>query len=479
MLYSTYRPQTFHEVAGQENNIKTLKEQCRSRKYDSAYLFAGHRGTGKTTIARILARTVCCENPSEEGPCNKCKNCRSILDSKTLDCIELDAASHNSISDIKELIVSTKYLPTTLPKKIYIIDEVHNLSTAAFDALLKTIEEPPEHCLFILCTTEIHKIPATIRSRCSIYQFSSLSIETICSRLIFVLNELGKQYEEDALKLIAKQADGSMRDALSIMEKLIISCEEVTVGHVTDSLCLMDNDVCLQIIKSIIESNGSQAIILLQKIYEEGKNLSQLVDNLLQCYADGIVLHTSTGNATIYNTQEYSTSLYEIIRSCQIEVLFWYIDQFSILREKIRNSLNPYMDILIYIVKCCNLKLSQDNVTLLSARISAVEEKIQKVQNCTLDISKVEKGTDENLTTDNIQIRSNQETDYSITSVDNSGYDSEFESLDRTVPFNMNFDEPNSNVSNEKSPESPAESIEEENDDSVDDYIISLLGGHL
>lgn len=479
MLYSTYRPQTFHEVAGQENNIKTLKEQCRSRKYDSAYLFAGHRGTGKTTIARILSRTVCCENPSEEGPCNKCKNCRSILDSKTLDCIELDAASHNSISDIKELIVSTKYLPTTLPKKIYIIDEVHNLSTAAFDALLKTIEEPPEHCLFILCTTEIHKIPATIRSRCSIYQFSSLSIETICSRLIFVLKELGKQYEEDALKLIAKQADGSMRDALSIMEKLIISCEEVTVEHVTDSLCLMDNDICLHIIQSIVERDGSQAILLLRKIYEEGKNLSQLVDNLLQCFADGIVLYTSSGNATIYNTQEYSTSLYEMIRSCQIEVLFWYVDQFSILREKIRNSLNPYMDILIYIVKCCNLKLFQDNVSLLLARISAVEEKMQKSQYCIPDTDKIEKGSDESLTTDDMQTQNKQETDCAVTSLDNSEHDSEFESLDGTAPFDTNLDESTSSASNEESDDILTESAEEENGDSVDDYILSLLGGHL
>ena len=153
------------------------------------------------------------------------------------------AASHHSITDIKELNVSALYMPTILPKNIYIIDEVHNLSAAAFDALLKTAEEPPEHCLFILCTTEMHKIPATIRSRCSIYQFRTISIDVICGRLSFVLTEMGKQYEDDAIKLIAKQADGSMRDALSITEKLMISCEKVTVEHVMKSLCLMDSEV--------------------------------------------------------------------------------------------------------------------------------------------------------------------------------------------------------------------------------------------
>ena len=171
MLYSTYRPLTFQEVVGQDNHLLTLKKQIKSKKYDSAYLFAGHRGTGKTTIARILARTINCSNATENGPCNQCISCQSMLKNITLDFVELDAASHNSITDIKELVSSTRYLPTTLCKKIYIIDEVHNLSSSAFDALLKTIEEPPEHCIFILCTTELHKIPATIKSRCSIYQF--------------------------------------------------------------------------------------------------------------------------------------------------------------------------------------------------------------------------------------------------------------------------------------------------------------------
>lgn len=456
MLYSTYRPHTFKEVVGQESNIITLKEQCKTKKFDSAYLFAGHRGTGKTTIARILARTVCCEASNENGPCNQCQNCQSILEGKTLDCIELDAASHNSITDIKELIVSAQYMPTILPKKIYIIDEVHNLSAAAFDALLKTIEEPPEHCLFILCTTEMHKIPATIRSRCSIYQFRTISIDAICGRLSFVLTETGKQYEEDAIKLIAKQADGSMRDALSIAEKLIISCEKVTAEHVMKSLCLMDSEASLQMIRSIVKGDGRQAILLLQGISEEGKNLVQLVDNILQCCTDGIVLHASSGTAAIYNTKEYQDTLREIIDSCQIELLFWYVEQFSVLREKIRNSLNPYMDILVYLIKCCNIKLPQNDTAIMLQRINALEEKLMNTHDCCSG-----------------HIKDADKTELNENTVNHP--DDSFCSNMEGNPFTEDTEIP----AEEQKDSVSAQEVKEETDDRMDDYILSLLGGHL
>lgn len=376
MLYTEYRPITFNEVVGQENNLLTIRQQIKNNKYDHAYLFAGYRGTGKTTIARILGRTINCEHPTENGPCNNCKNCISILKNSTLDFVELDAASHNSISDIKDIVASTKYVPTHLSKKIYIIDEVHNLSTSAFDALLKTIEEPPEHCIFILCTTELHKIPSTIRSRCTIYQFQTLSIEVIAGRLAHVMKDINKDYEDLALNMIAKQADGSMRDALSIAEKMIISCDKLTVDALKKNLGLMDEELSLSLIKAIICQDSKFSIEHVQKIKESGKNMAYFIENTIQCMTDGVLLYTSEGEANIYNTETYREQLFNIVKQTTISMLFWYIETFSVLREKIRNSLNPYMEIMLCVIKCCNPKLFSDQVFLINERLTAIEEKI-------------------------------------------------------------------------------------------------------
>ncbi len=231
-----------------------------------------------------------------------------------------------------------------------------------------------------MITTQLHKIPATIRSRCSIYQFNALSVETIKDRLIFVLNEVRKDFDEDAVNLIARQADGSMRDALSIMEKLMISCDRLTLEHVKNSLCLMDDAVSLGMLSAIIQTDSTYAIELLQKMYGEGKNLSLLVDNVLQCLIDGIVLYVSSGSATLYNTEEYKTQLYQLVKECRTEQLYWYVEQFSILREAIRNSMNPYMDVLVYIIKCCNPKVLNDSETSILSRISDLEKALETMQ---------------------------------------------------------------------------------------------------
>lgn len=377
MLHRTYRPQTLSEVCGQEQNLITIRAQIEEKRYSSAYLFEGHRGTGKTTIARILARTICCDHPTTDGPCNHCRNCRMILEEKTMDFIELDAASHNTIADIKELINSTSYLPSILPKKIYIIDEAHNLSKSAFDALLKTIEEPPEHCIFMLCTTELYKIPVTIRSRCSIFTFSALSIQTISGRLATVLDDVGKKYELKALETIAYQADGSMRDALSICDRLILSCDILTYTHVKNTLKLMDESITLQIIKCIINKDTKTGITYLKKIYEEGNNLSQLAENIIHTLAESIMLKSFNSSDELQNPATRNSELNMITKDVSIELIFWYTDQFCGLKEKIRNTLDPYMDTMLALVKCCNPDLLDGDKTYLLNRINKLENKIK------------------------------------------------------------------------------------------------------
>lgn len=480
MLYSTYRPQTLAEVEGQESNLVTLREQIKQKKYDSAYLFAGHRGTGKTTIARILERAICCESPTPDGPCNQCKNCRALLNNATLDCVELDAASHNSISDIKELVASTKYLPSVLPKKIYIIDEVHNLSSSAFDALLKTIEEPPAHCIFILCTTEIHKIPATIKSRCSIYQFHAMSIETINKRLSYVLKNLNKEYEEEAVTLIAKQADGSMRDALSIAEKLIISCDRLTFEHVRKTLCLMEDEIALGIIKSMLHSDGKSSIEMLQALYEQGKNLAQLVDIILQSLTDGVVLKTSEGQARLYSSAKYKEELYSIVRQNSLELLFWFIDQFSLLREAIRNSINPYTDVLLCIMKCCNPKLLNDSKTSILLRLSELEKEVAQIQkngvycpNTGIEKSPESMKDMEKKDTSLIQTQNNDKPINIDPKPGNLKDEEGWQHIEEEIPFENDENEQEA-VESDKEIKSP-----EDEDPSSDDEILALFSDYL
>ena len=443
MLHTKYRPKNFSEVYGQEQNLATLRKQVETRNYSSAYIFAGHRGTGKTSIARILARAMCCEHPTVDGPCNTCRNCRMILEEKTMDFIELDAASNNTIADIKELVASTTYLPAVLPKKIYIIDEVHNLSTNAFDALLKTIEEPPEHCVFILCTTELHKIPATIRSRCSNYKYSALTIDVISQRLSYVLNDIGKKYENEALELIAQQAEGSLRDALSICERLILTADVLTCAHVREALFLIDDSIKLKIAECIINQDICSGIDYLQKIYEDGNNLSQLTETMIQCFTDCIVLK-SIGNSDKDKKDNYHKQLLSVIQDTDISLIFWYTDQFCKLKETIRNTINPYMDVMLTLIKCCNPELLDEDKAYLLHRIYNLEK--------TVDILSKRL---ENIT-DKSEVTENTKKEPVSTPEDNDGF---VETTSEEIPFREGEEEGSSSKESEESEESASNDI--------------------
>ncbi len=292
-LYRTYRPSTFEEVAGQEHIVKTLKNALATRKLAHAYLFAGPRGTGKTTMAKLLAKALNCDE-GIGSQCNECKNCKAIIDGTHPDVIELDAASNNGVDEIRELIDKVKYGTILGRYKVYIIDEVHMLSTGAFNALLKTLEEPPEHVIFILATTEPHKILPTILSRCQRYDFTKLSDEDIKNRLKSVLEKEGIAYNEEAIKIIVSLADGGMRDALSILDQVLAySGNKLEVQDILDIFALESKEEKIALLNSIINKDVSDVLSRVNRYISMGTDIKRLTDDLLLILKDILIYQSS------------------------------------------------------------------------------------------------------------------------------------------------------------------------------------------
>ena len=278
-LYRKFRPDTFADVKGQDHIVTTLKNQLKASRIGHAYLFTGTRGTGKTTVAKILARTVNCENPTPDGPCGECRICHAIAAGASMNVIEIDAASNNGVDNIREIVEEVSYSPAEGKYKVYIIDEVHMLSTGAFNALLKTLEEPPSYVIFILATTEVHRLPITILSRCQRYDFKRISIDTITDRMKELTREENVQVEEKALRYIAKLADGSMRDALSLLDQCIafLLGDELTYDKVLDVLGAVDTEVFSRLFRFCLERDVLGCVQLLEEIVMQGRELTQFV----------------------------------------------------------------------------------------------------------------------------------------------------------------------------------------------------------
>lgn len=260
-LYRKFRPGEFSEVKGQDHIVTTLKNQIKADRIGHAYLFCGTRGTGKTTVAKILAKAVNCEHPVDGGPCNECPTCKSIAAGTSMNVVEIDAASNNGVDNIREIRDEVQYSPTEGKYRVYIIDEVHMLSIGAFNALLKTLEEPPSYVIFILATTEAHKIPVTILSRCQRYDFKRITVDTITDRLKELTDREGVEVEEKALKYIAKSADGAMRDALSLLDQCIsfYMGQKLTYENVLEVLGAVDTEVFSQMLRLIISGEIGRA----------------------------------------------------------------------------------------------------------------------------------------------------------------------------------------------------------------------------
>ncbi|MDE7430282.1 MAG: DNA polymerase III subunit gamma/tau, partial [Lachnospiraceae bacterium] len=294
-LYRKFRPNRFEEVKGQEHIVTTLQNQIKTDRIGHAYLFCGTRGTGKTSIAKIFARAVNCEHPVEGSPCGECASCKAIAAGASMNVIEIDAASNNGVDNIREIVEEVSYSPAEGRFKVYIIDEVHMLSIGAFNALLKTLEEPPSYVIFILATTEVHKIPITILSRCQRYDFRRITIETIVERLRELMEQEQVQVEEKALRYVAKNADGSMRDALSLLDQCIAFHfgQELTYDKALDVLGAVDTEVFSRLLRHVLQQDVTGCIGLLEEIVMQGRELTQFVTDFTWYLRNLLLLKSS------------------------------------------------------------------------------------------------------------------------------------------------------------------------------------------
>ena len=283
-LYRKWRPKTFDDVVGQQHVTDTLKRKVLLNRLSHAYLFTGTRGTGKTTCAKLLARAVNCENPVGGNPCGKCASCVGIENGSILDVLEIDAASNNSVDNVRALREDAVYTPASVKKRVYIIDEVHMLSNSAFNALLKILEEPPEHLMFILATTELHKVPATILSRCQRYSFKRVSQEDIAARLDKIAKAEGIELTEEACEMLSRMADGALRDALSLLDQC--SGDVVDKERVISAIGVADTQEICRIFEAIKSRNGSAAMDILNELYMNGRDVASVLDRLAELYRD-------------------------------------------------------------------------------------------------------------------------------------------------------------------------------------------------
>lgn len=379
-LYRKFRPEHFEDVKGQEHIVTTLKNQIKADHIGHAYLFCGTRGTGKTTVAKIFAKAVNCENPSEKGPCGECEMCRSIASGSSMNVVEMDAASNNKVDDIRQVIEEVQYSPPQGKYKVYIIDEVHMLSTSAFNALLKTLEEPPSYLIFILATTEVHKIPLTIMSRCQRYDFKRISVDTIAARLQELLDREGIQAEEKALQYIAKLADGALRDGLSLLEQCISFYfgETLTYEKVLSVLGAVDNDVYAAFAGKLAENNVAAMMEMIDRIIAEGKDLTRFCDEFIW-YLRNILIVKSTEQPghIIDMSEENLKTLTEIGANMEMEMVFRYIRVLSEVQNQMKYATQKRVLFEVALIKLCRPQMERDYESVVN-RLHNIEEQIRR-----------------------------------------------------------------------------------------------------
>ncbi len=377
-LYRKYRPQTFDDVVGQQAVTQTLKTQLLSNRLSHAYLFTGSRGTGKTSSAKILAKAVNCENPQDGNPCNCCSACQAIDSGSCMDVLEIDAASNNGVDNVRDLRDDAIYTPSQVKKRVYIIDEVHMLSISAFNALLKIIEEPPEHLLFILATTELHKVPATILSRCQRFSFRRISQEDIAARLQYVAYQEGIDLDDSAARIIARLADGGMRDGLSLLDQCASAViGELTAERVYGCLGIAGVQECGKLMKCIADRDTASALGLMNRYYAEGKDMGALLDELACLTRDLMIMKTAP--------QEGITMLSGVAADDEVASLTKQFSGGELTRmlaviqrtaAGFTRSTSRRMDVELCLVDLCQPELTLDQEAL-NARLTKLEDQLR------------------------------------------------------------------------------------------------------
>jgi len=380
-LYRTYRPATFDEIAGQEHITRTFRNALKNNKIAHAYLFSGPRGTGKTSIAKIIAKAVNCEHAPVENPCNECDICRGIEDNSISDVIEIDAASNNGVDEIREIRDKVKYLPGVGKYKVYIIDEVHMLSTGAFNALLKTLEEPPKHVIFILATTEPHKIPATIHSRCQRFDFRGVSVPDMIARLNTIVKEENISVEKEALKVIAESVEGGMRDAISLLDQVVsYSDEKVSVQDVHAIKGTVSNEKLLNIANAIYENDAVEAIRQLDELVILGKEAPRLVDNLIKFFRDLLIfknINTDDKDQLIFSDPLFI----DLSKKLSNNMIFFYIEALNNAQNDMKWASNSKLFMELALIKMVDKVEKQEivfeeEIRFLKEEIKVLRDKL-------------------------------------------------------------------------------------------------------
>ena len=377
-LYRVYRPKNFSNVIGQEHIVRTLKNQIENNNVGHAYLFCGTRGTGKTSTAKIFSRAVNCTNLHNDEPCNECENCREILEDKTMDVVEIDAASNNSVDDIRELRENVKYSPAKAKYKVYIIDEVHMLSQGAFNALLKTLEEPPSYVIFILATTEPHKIPATILSRCQRFDFKRVTVKDISSRMRYICEKEGIEADEKALNLIARNSQGALRDALSILDQCIsFEGNKISYNDVIELLGSVNIEQLFDLAESIIKEDTRKSLQILNDFIIWGKDVRNLVNDLIDHFRNLMVCKISNDLDEIISLPEETIDLLkQQAETIDTNNLIRVLNILSEAQDGMKVSSNPRVLMEVTMMKIAQPMFDESKEALIK-RIENLEQKIE------------------------------------------------------------------------------------------------------